>query len=339
MKTNSNPIAQFPGLYHLGTQYSIVEQLKKNQITKQRMERILNPDDPWSFQALLPAFARHEKYQDKVEATVNKYLECLKWVPRYLPYVHSPKDLNLEDIMNLKEQLVEKKLSLSRINHIMTALRMFLRYCSQVIHIPVIDYAQIKITKLPHHEIETLEEEDLNRFLEAINTDTLPGLRMRALAEYFISTCSRPTAALSVDYADINWDQNGIGEVTVVGKGNKTNILFITARAGEWIKQYLKTRTDSSPALFVTFGKAKRMTGNDLHKLFSHYSKKAGFDFTVNLQMLRRTMATIAQEKGADIYTVKEFLNQSRVETTIKHYVGRNKKVLKEAHGKYLKLA
>ena len=215
---------------------------------------------------------------------------------------------------------------------------MFLQYCGTIAGLLVIDFNKIKITKLPPHEVESLEEEELKQFLESINPETLHGLRMRALAEFFVSTCSRPTAGLSVDYANIKWEQNGIGEVTVMGKGNRANILFITARAGEWIKRYMLTRTDTNPALFVTFGTAKRMTGNDLHKLFKHYSKQAGFNFTINPQMLRRTMATIAREKGADVFTVKEVLNHSRVETTTKHYIGRNKKVLKLAHAKYVNL-
>jgi integrase/recombinase XerD len=335
METESNPLKTFPNLYRTATVAPTKKQILDNAFKIADSVKKPRP----LFSELLPEYRRFEKYDDKAESTIDKYEECLSWIQRYLPHISSPVDLKLDDLIILKDKMKNKKLSISRVNHIMTALRMFLKFCTEIAGLPVMGFESIKVTKIPPHEVKSLKQEELKQLLDAMEPHTKAGLRMRAMAEFFISTGSRPTAGLSVDHANIIWDENGIGEVTVTGKGQKANILFITKRAGEWIKRYIESRTDSNPALFVTFGKSNRMTNNDLHKLFKHYSKKAGFEFTINPQMLRRTIATIAQENGADIYAVKDFLNQSRVETTIKHYVSRNPKVLKESHNKYVKLS
>jgi integrase/recombinase XerD len=288
------------------------------------------------FHALVPGFLEYERYNDKAASSVAKYADCLKWAQRYMPSIQSPIDIRLEDIMAMKEQMVKKELSLSRINHVMSALRMFLKYCSEVKYLKVIEYNQIKISRLPPKTIKTLTKEELKQFIQAIDINTGQGLRMRALMQYLATTISRPGAALKVDYKDIVWDEDGVGHVEVKGKGNKDNLLWITPVTHGWIKKYLAIRTDTNPALFVTFGDAKRLDGSYLHKLCKHYSKKAGLDFTVCPQLLRRSMATLLHEEGLDVDTIKDLMHHSRAETTTRYYIRPNKKVLKQAHKKYL---
>ena len=121
----------------------------------------------------------------------------------------------------------------------------------------------------------------------------------------------------------------------VFGKGNKERIVYFNARTKLHLQQYLNARTDSNPALFVS-----------LHSPFTRLTisgvevriRKLGQSLSipkVHPHKFRRTLATMAIDKGMPIEQVQRLLGHVRIDTTL-HYAIVNQNNVKLAHKKYL---
>jgi integrase/recombinase XerD len=289
---------------------------------------------PLTFEQLIPLFADYVIYDLRYSPkTAKKYTESLRWIMRDLPRMVYPQDLTLTDVTELKKRILLRGAKECRVNSILFPLRKFLTYCSEVHQLATINPQDIKPMKIPKREVDFLKEDEINQFVSAMDTSTATGLRMRTLIEVLLSTAMRISEALSINRDDIDWEGK---EVTIIGKGNKQRSVFLNDRAIGWLQAYLLRRTDDHSALFVTFGKAKRLAPYDLSKQFKHYAEKANLKKRVTPHTLRHTAATIMSIKGADIRVIQQILGHSDIETTARYYLGVDKQALKEAHAKFL---
>jgi len=99
--------------------------------------------------------------------------------------------------------------------------------------------------------------------------------------------------------------------------------------------RYLENRKDEELPLFITH-KLTRMRNVDISRVFMQYRKKSGVNKKITPHILRHTTATTLLFNGCPISHVKEILGHERLETTCKYYLGVDKRLAKEAHGKYL---
>lgn len=288
-----------------------------------------------TFQELIPLFADYVVYDLRYSPkTAKKYSESLQWILKDLPQVVYPQDLTLPAITELKKRTLIRGAKECRVNSILFPLRKFLTYCNEVYQLPTINSKDIKPMKIPKREVSYLKKEEVEQFVKGMNTTTLPGLRMRTLVELLLSTAMRISEALSISRDDIDW----VGkEVVIIGKGNKQRTVFLNDRAISWLQMYLLRRKDNNPALFVTFGKPKRLEAYDLSKQFKHYAENAGLKKKVTPHILRHTAATLMSHQGADIRIIQQILGHSDIETTARYYLGTDKASLKEAHAKFLR--
>lgn len=287
------------------------------------------------FHELLPKFLAYARYDlGLAPKTVAKYSECLRWVMKDLPHISSPGQLTLEDITLLKQRIAVRGAGYVRTNSILFALRKFLAFCIARTEIDCINPKDITLMKIPKRDVIFLTEDEVNQFLGSMNTETSQGLRMRALTEFLLGTGLRISEALSLNHAEIDWQNL---ESTVIGKGNKQRTIFITPGAKLWALRYLDSRKDTNPALFVTFGKPERLKQYDLSKIFKCYARVAGITKKLTPHILRHTAATIMLRNGCNIRYIQEILGHSDIETTAKYYLGTDKQATKAAHAKFLR--
>ena len=293
-----------------------------------------NPS-PFTFEELIPNFSDYIIYDLRYSPkTAKKYVESLQWIVRDLPNLVYIQDLTLVDITELKKRTLLRGAKECRVNSILFPLRKFLTYCNEVHHLTTINPKDIKPMKIPRREVSYLKKEEIGQFISRMDIHTLTGLRMRTLVEVLLSTAMRISEALSINREDVDWKSK---EVRIIGKGNKQRIVFLNDRSISWLQLYLLKRKDNHPALFVTFGKPKRLSPYDLSKQFKHYAEKAEIKKKVTPHILRHTAATIMSHGGADIRVIQQILGHSDIETTAKYYLGTDKNSLKEAHAKFLK--
>ena len=133
-----------------------------------------------------------------------------------------------------------------------------------------------------------------------------------AMIDLLISTGIRVGELVKLDRKDINFDER---ECIVLGKGDKERPVYFDAKTKIHLQHYLETRTDNNPALFVTLNSP----WNRLSIAGVEYSlKKLGSQSQINHvhpHKFRRTMATMAIEKGMPIEQVQCLLGHTKIDT------------------------
>ena len=132
--------------------------------------------------------------------------------------------------------------------------------------------------------------------------------------------------------SDINFDER---ECIVLGKGDKERKVYFDAKAKIHLQQYLSSRTDSDPALFVGLQSPwNRLSIAGVERFLAKLGVISQVRH-VHPHKFRRTMATMAIEKGMPIEQVQKLLGHAKIDTTL-HYAIVNQTNVKIAHRKYV---
>lgn len=168
---------------------------------------------------------------------------------------------------------------------------------------------KLELAKVPKRLRKSLNIEELER-LRLACTD----LRSRALLEFIFATGCRISEVSLTNIEDINFNTN---ELRVIGKGNKERIVFINDKCKLHLNNYLKSRTDTDPALFVTKGYPYHRLGKrGLEDIITAIAKRANFNKSVFPHLIRHTMATLGFQSGAPLTTIQSLLGHTNPSTT-----------------------
>jgi integrase/recombinase XerD len=292
---------------------------------------------------LAPPFLEWARYEmRRAPSTIIRYREALGWVIRLIGD-QPVGQLHLGHIMTIRRTLEERGCREARVAALLHAFRSFLKFCREVLHLPVLDPRQIRVPRIPRRDVIYLTKEEVQRYLEAIiapdepwETVPLTRLRFRTLVEVLLGTGARISEALSLNRSDMSWERQ---EAKIIGKGNQERILFFTDRSLVWLERYLASRWDDDGALFVTQGERphRLMTRDRIKDTFAEYRLKAGLTKRVSPHILRHTMATTLLFNGCPIGHIKELLGHARLDTTCRYYLGLDQRAAKEAHQKFLR--
>jgi len=270
--------------------------------------------------------------------TLAKYRDCLRQVVRILgdrPVVCYSR----EDVLALKANMLGRELSVGRQVSILAALKGVLAFARKECVLAALDPAAITFPKRPRREVAYLTTAEVEQFLSVITFRNsyggfiFAGLRFRTLVEVLLGSGMRIGEALSLDRDQIDFSS---GEARIIGKGNKQRTVFFTRRALEWTERYLKVRTDSHPALFVTQTVDARLSRDDIWRPFMRYRRLAGITKPVTPHLLRHTAATQLLFNGCPVSHIKEILGHERLETTCRYYLGLDRRAAKQALHRYL---
>lgn len=134
-----------------------------------------------------------------------------------------------------------------------------------------------------------------------------------AIVECLYSTAVRASELLQLNRNDISFAKD---DITVLGKGSKERVTYLNARAHIHLKNYLDSRTDDNPALFVSCkAPHNRLTRRGLEDIINRISSTAGVK-NVHPHRFRRTSATDLLTAGMPIEQVQELLGHKSIETT-----------------------
>lgn len=154
-------------------------------------------------------------------------------------------------------------------------------------------------------------------------------VRDRAIILFLGSTGCRISEVTQLNRDDV--DLNTL-ECTVLGKGNKERTVYLSPVAGMMIREYLASRTDDNPALFI--GKRKeRLTPHGIRFMLTELADRAGVDH-VHPHKFRRTLATNLIRHGMPIQEVAAILGHDKLDTTMQ-YVVLDKTDVKNSYRKY----
>jgi len=216
---------------------------------------------------------------------------------------------------------VSDELQRSTQNYHLIALRSFLKFCSKR-GIPALAADKIELARTKRAQVTFLEAQELTRLFDVVQTSTPIGLRDRAILELLFSSGLRVSELVRLDIEHVNTERR---EFMVRGKGQKDRPIFISEAAADWIKKYLDARTDSLPALFISYGGKseqkttgdyKRLTARSIQRMIAKYARLAGITKHVSPHTLRHSFATDLLMNGADIRSVQAMLGHSNIATT-----------------------
>lgn len=153
-----------------------------------------------------------------------------------------------------------------------------------------------------------------------------------AIIDLLYSTGIRVGELVRLDISDVDFSNK---ECIVFGKGDKQRKVYFDAKTKIHLQQYIETRKDNNPALFVSllypYNRLK-VSGVEiaLRKIGEHL--EIG---NVHPHKFRRTLATKAIDKGMPIEQVQHLLGHAKIDTTLEYAMVDDENV-KISHKKYL---
>ena len=167
---------------------------------------------------------------------------------------------------------------------------------------------------------------------EALMRDSCTELRDLAMIDMLASTGMRVGEMVLLNREDINFNER---ECVVFGKGDKERIVYFDARTKIHLQNYLQSRKDNNPALFVSLQSPhNRMKIGGIEVRLRNLGNRLGLA-KVHPHKFRRTLATMAIDKGMPIEQLQQLLGHRRIDTTLQYAMVKQSNV-KIAHRKYI---
>ena len=184
------------------------------------------------------------------------------------------------------------------------------------------------------HKVKTgtnIKETYTDEALELMR-DNCTELRDLAIIDMLASTGMRVGEMVLLNREDIDFNER---ECVVFGKGDKERIVYFDARTKIHLQNYLNSRDDGNPALFVSLQKPhNRLQISGIEVRLRQYGKRLGLN-KVHPHKFRRTLATMAIDKGMPIEQLQQLLGHRRIDTTLQYAMVKQSNV-KIAHRKYI---
>lgn len=229
----------------------------------------------------------------------------------------------------LYELQAQRQISDSTLDSARTIVCTFFKWANAEGYIPTNPCANIRPIKYNRKERQALTEEELE-----LIRNTCTNLRDKAIIETFYSTGCRLSELLNLKITDVDF---GRGEVILFGKGEKYRTSYINTKAKLAILEYLNSRTDQSPYLFVSNrNRVKRnLTKSAVERMVRNLGENAGLTRRIHPHLIRHTTATIGLQRGMDITEIQRMLGHSSLDTTM-IYAHIADGDVKNSHQKYI---
>lgn len=213
------------------------------------------------------------------------------------------------------------------IDNIRRILSSFFSWLEDEDHILKSPVRRIHKVKTATNIKETYTDEELEKM-----RDNCEELRDLAIVDMLASTGMRIGEMVLLNKADINFNER---ECVVFGKGDKERVVYFDARTKIHLQNYIDSRIDENSALFVTLrAPYTRITIGGIESRLRELGKNLEIE-KVHPHKFRRTLATMAIDKGMPIEQLQQLLGHKRIDTTLQYAMVKQSNV-KQAHRKYI---
>ena len=238
------------------------------------------------------------------------------------------KHIVTDDIRRYLTQYQEKKRSskvtIDNIRRILSSFFSWLEDEDYILKSPV---RRIHKVKTGINIKETYSDETLE-----LMRDNCTELRDLAIIDLLASTGMRVGEMVLLNRNDIDFNER---ECIVFGKGSKERVVYFDARSKIHLQNYLKSRIDDNPALFVSLKSPhERLRIGGVEVRLREYGRKLGLQ-KVHPHKFRRTLATMAIDKGVPIEQLQQLLGHRKIDTTLQYAMVKQSNV-KISHRKYI---
>lgn len=271
-------------------------------------------------------FIAAKRIEGRSEKSLNYYLSTIEKLVASLD--KAVRHITTDDLRNYlasyQQEHGSSKVTIDNIRRILSSFFGWLEDEDYIIKSPVRRIHKVKTGKSIK---ETYSDEQLE-----LMRDKCEESRDLAIIDMLASTGMRVGEMVLLNRDDINFEER---ECVVFGKGDKERIVYFDARTKMHLRNYLDSRTDSNPALFVSLTKPnERLKIGGVEVRLRKLGKELGIE-KVHPHKFRRTLATMAIDKGMPIEQLQQLLGHQRIDTTLQYAMVKQSNV-KIAHRKYI---
>lgn len=275
---------------------------------------------------------------DLEDYLMSKALECksVDTVKRYryelnrlLSYINKPvADITDGDISSYlrayKNIRAVKNSTLKGVRAVYSSFFVWLRDRDRVRRNPMVLVESIKVEKRVKRPFTDTEREQLLR-----NCATI---RDKAMMEFLYSTAVRVSELASLNIDDVRWSTK---DLIVYGKGGKERTVYLNERTNMYLQEYLQSRTDNNPALFVGLKSPhNRLSKAGIEDMIRRTGERAGVE-KAHPHRFRGTSITNAINRGMPLQEASIMAGHAKTETTML-YCSVDQESVKYHHKKYL---
>jgi site-specific recombinase XerD len=260
-----------------------------------------------------------EKSLKYYDSTIRQMFDCLNKPVR---------EINTDDLRcylaNFQKERGSSKVTIDNIRRIFSSFFSWLEDEDYILKSPVRRIHKVKTEK-------TIKDTFSDEGLELLR-DACEEIRDLAMIDLLASTGMRVGELVQLNREDINFHER---ECVVLGKGSSERVVYFDARTKIHLMNYLDSRNDSDPALFVSLSMpCERLMIGGVETRIREIGNKADMQ-KVHPHKFRRTLATRAIDKGMPIEQVQRLLGHVRIDTTM-HYAMVNQANVKNSHRKFI---
>lgn len=238
------------------------------------------------------------------------------------------RDVTTDDLRQYLDEYQQRsgasRVTVDNIRRILSSFFAWLEEEFYIVKSPVRRIHKVKTGKVVK---ETYSDEALEMMRDSCETT-----RDLAMIDILASTGMRVGELVKLNRRDIDFQNR---ECIVTGKGNKQRIVYFDARTKIHLQNYLKGRKDTNDALFVTLlAPFNRLQISGVEIRLRHIGKDLNMT-KVHPHKFRRTLATMAIDKGMPIEQVQHLLGHQSLDTTLQ-YAMVNQANVKMSHRKFI---
>jgi integrase/recombinase XerD len=262
--------------------------------------------------------ATEKGLSDNYQLSVRGALEAFSaWAARERGLANW-KAVSLEDMTTYLGDRKRGGLAASSLRLLVIALKIFSRFLVARGHAEQNVADGLLAPRAEKYLPDTLNEPDMERLIESVDTTKPLGRRDRAMLELLYASGLRVS-----ELVDARLEMLGLEEgfIRVTGKGNKTRIVPVGKGALEALANYLAgerpalVRPKTSTHVFLSV-RGGRLTTQRLWQIVKRRAELAGIDANVYPHLLRHSFATHLLSNGADLRVIQEMLGHADIATT-----------------------
>lgn len=277
-------------------------------------------------QQLLHFFISSKKVEGCSEKSIKYYLSTIETL--LIKLDKKIVEISTNDLRFYLSEYQEKRnssqVTIDNIRRIFSSFFSWLEDEDYILKSPVRRINRIRTAKTVK-EVLTDEEIEILR-------DNCKEIRDLSLLELLYSTGIRVGELVRINREHINFHERSC---IVTGKGNKEREVYFDARTKLHLLEYLNARKDDDKALFVSLNQPhQRLSIAGVENIVRKLGKKCNIN-KVHPHKFRRTLATMAIDKGMPIEQVQKLLGHVKIDTTL-NYAQVQQTNVKISHRKYI---
>lgn len=227
-------------------------------------------------------------------------------------------------------------LSASSIKLIVVALKIFFRYLGGKGLLERDPTETLTLPRIERYLPETLNEMQVERLIESVDTKRPLGVRDRAIMELLYASGLRISELATARLENLNLDERTL---RVTGKGNKMRLIPVGRKACHAVATYLSTERPklvkhrTRNEIFLS-SRGSKLTTARIWQIVKAQARHSGLEPNIYPHLLRHSFATHLLGNGADLRVIQEMLGHADISTT-QVYTHVDQRKLKATHRKF----